>query len=119
MERASIRHLRHFGDRSRNGRQFFIFLIKPGNGLEQPLCVRVERFFKQTVYVSMFDDFAAVHDDNIVRHFGDNAERVGNHDEGGAVCLLNVLDKVQDLGLNGHVQSGRRLVANQKLWTAA
>ena len=40
---------------------------------------------------------------------------VGDEHVGQALVLLQVLQQVQDLGLNGHVQSGNRLVAHDEL----
>ena len=39
---------------------------------------------------------------------------VGNEHVGQALLLLQVLHEVQDLGLDGHVQSGDRLVADHE-----
>ncbi len=85
------------------------------DGLEHAPGVGVAGAGKDVLRRAVLHDLPRVHDRNLVRDVGHHAQIVGNHDEGGAVCLLNVLDKVQDLGLNGHVQGRGGLVRNQQL----
>ena len=54
-----------------------------------------------------------VHNHDLVGHVGDNTQVVGNHDDGVTVLLLHLLHELNDLSLDGNVQSGRRLVGNQ------
>ena len=61
-----------------------------------------------------FDDNAAVHHQHARTHARDNAEVVGDHDDGGAKLLLQALQQVENLRLNGHVQRGGRFVGDNQ-----
>ena len=66
----------------------------------------------------LLDDAAGVHHGDLVGAPGDDAEVVGDeHHRHEAVGLL-VLQEVEDLGLHGHVEGGRRLVGEQQAGTA-
>ena len=58
---------------------------------------------------------AAVHDQDVVGEFGDDAEVVRDHDDGGVELLLKIPQQVQDLRLHRHVQRRRRLIGDQQL----
>ena len=58
-------------------------------------------------------DLARVHDRDTVRHIGDDAEVVGDEDDGELALRLQLVDQLQDLGLDRHVQSRRGFVADQ------
>ncbi len=49
----------------------------------------------------------------------DHRQVVRNEHIGESPFLLQVLQQVQDLGLNGHIQRGHRLVADDKLRVSA
>ena len=106
------------GRRSVDGRQFFTFHAQlrqcgkqgPGIGV-----LRVEEHF--VGHADLYD-LAAVHHRHPVRHVGNDAQVVGDVNDGHVLLFLQAADQVQDLGLNGHVKSGRRLVADQDLRTA-
>ena len=59
-----------------------------------------------------------VHHQQVVGHVGDDAEVVGDEDDRGAELLLQVLEQVEDLRLDGHVQGGGRLVGDQQVGVA-
>ena len=67
---------------------------------------------------SLFDDFARVHNVHEVGNLCHNAEVVGDVDNGNAQLVLNLLDKLQYLRLNGNVQSGGGLVADEQVGVA-
>ena len=64
---------------------------------------------------ALLTDGAGVHDDDLVTQLGHNAQIVGDHDDGHAQFLLEGLHQLQNLGLNGHVQSGGGLVGDQNI----
>ena len=68
---------------------------------------------KNIVAGASFHDFTGVHDNDIVRHIGHDAEVVGNHDDGHAQALLQVFHQLQNLGLNRHIQGGGGFVGDQ------
>ena len=65
------------------------------------------------------DGTAGVHDQNAVRVAGDDAEIVGDEDHGGARLFGEPGQELQNLGLNGDVESGRGLVGEKDLRVAA
>ena len=68
----------------------------------------------ERVPVRQLDDLAQVHDGNAVAHLPDNGEVVGNEQVGQAEAGLQVGQQRQDLGLDGHVEGGHRLVEHHE-----
>ena len=60
-------------------------------------------------------DVAQVHHADTVADVTDYRQVVGDEQVGKVEFILKVFQEVNDLGLNGHVQSGDRLVGNDKL----
>ena len=56
---------------------------------------------------------AGVHDHDLVAHLRHDAQVVGDHDDGHAHLLLELLHELEDLGLDGHVKGRGGLVGNQ------
>ena len=71
----------------------------------------VEDFLSSTE----LDRTAGVHNHDFVGHIGDNAQVMGNHDDGVAILLLHFLHKLNNLSLNGNVQGSRGLVGYQNI----
>ena len=67
---------------------------------------------------ALLADGAGVHNDDLVTHLGHNAQVMGDHDNCHAQFLLQLLHELQDLGLDGHVQSGGGLIGNQNIGLA-
>ena len=74
----------------------------------------VEDFLSSTE----LDGTAGVHNHDLIGHIGDDAQVMGNHDNGVAVLLLHLLHELDNLSLNGNVQSRRGLVGNQDIGIA-
>ena len=64
---------------------------------------------------AVLHDLARVHHGDAVGHVGHHAHVVGDEDDGEPALLLDGVDELQNLRLNGHVQRGGRLVADQDL----
>ena len=62
----------------------------------------------------MLDDPARVHDVRVVGALGDHAEVVRDQDDRHPQPVLQAVDEVEDLGLDGDVQRGGRLVGDQQ-----
>ena len=58
-------------------------------------------------------DSSAVHDDDLVSHLSDDAQIVGNDDDGHVELLLKFLHQLEDLCLDGNVQSGCRFIRDE------
>src|SRR5260221_9899694 len=66
-----------------------------------------------------FLDLAAgIHDDDALRHLGDDAKIVGDEDDRGADLALELAHQIEDLGLDRYIKRGRRLVGDEELWIA-
>src|SRR5262249_39239926 len=59
-----------------------------------------------------------IHHRHLVGHLGDHAQIVGDDDDRGVDFGLQLVDEVDDLGLDGHVEGGGRLVGDQQLGPA-
>ena len=96
-----------------DGDQLVVSAVQGGNGTKQALGVLVTGIVENLIHRAPLADPAGVHDNDLVAHIGDHAQVVGNHDDGHAHFLLQVLHQLQNLGLNGHVQSGGGFIGNQ------
>ena len=65
-----------------------------------------------------FHNLAGVHNRHTVGHVGHHAQVVGDIDDGHVLLALQLADQIQNLRLDGHIQGGGRLVADQDLRTA-
>ncbi len=63
----------------------------------------------------VLDHFRGVHHGHVVGHFGDDAQVVRDHQDRHAHLGLQLAQQVENLGLDGHVEGGGRLVGNQQL----
>ena len=59
--------------------------------------------------------FATEHDHGPVRDFGNDTHVMGDEKDGHPLLVLQRLDEIEDLALDGHVQRRRRLVGNEQL----
>ena len=84
-------------------------------GVQQALGVGVGRVLVDLRGRSDLHQLAQVHDPDGVGHVPDNRQVVGDHEEGQARALLQVLHQVEDLGLDRHVEGRDRLVGHDQL----
>ena len=89
--------------------------IRNRNCGEQGLRVRVVRLGVQALPIGELDHLAEVHDGHAVGDVLHDGQVVGDEQISGSVLLLQVLQQVQDLSLDGNVQGGNRLVADDEL----
>ena len=83
-----------------------------GKGAQQHLGVGVARLGEDPPHRTLLRDAPGVHDHHPVAGLGDDREVVGDEDEGQAELLAQLLQQLQDLRLDHHVQGRRRLVAD-------
>ena len=77
--------------------------------------VGVHRVLVESSSVADLDDLAEVHDGDAVGDVPDDRQVVGDEDVGEAELVLQVLEQVDDLRLDRHVEGGDRLVADDEL----
>lgn len=82
------------------------------NCRKQCLGVRMQRIFEQQISWCFFYHSSHIHNRNIIREIFYNGQVMGNEDIGQSQILLQLFEQVQNLRLNGNVQRGNRLVAD-------
>ena len=103
---------------SRNGVQSLIVRIQVRHGGKKSPGIWMARIVKDLVGSSSFHDFSCVHNVDEICNLGNNSKVMCNIDYGNSTFLLNLLDQLNDLRLDGNVKSGSRLVADQKIRVA-
>ena len=63
---------------------------------------------------TLFDNSACVHNDNVVRHFRNNAQIVRDKQNRAVNLVLQIVEQIENLRLNGNVERRRRLVRDDK-----
>ena len=62
----------------------------------------------------LLDDAPGIHHHHLVAHLGNHAEIVGDEQQGHAQLALEAAQEIQDLGLDGDVEGGGRLVGDEQ-----
>lgn len=86
-----------------------------GNGGKQSLSVRMHRVCEEFLVGSFLDTLSHIHNHDLVRDMFYNGKVVGYEHVGKFHFLLEIHEQVQNLSLNGYVQSTDGLVANDEL----
>ena len=89
-------------------------LVEAGQRRQQPERVGMARRGKEGVDGCALDAAAGVEHDDPVGEPGDHAEVVGDEQDRRARALADPLEHVEDLGLQRHVERGRRLVHDEQ-----
>src|SRR5947199_2231158 len=88
--------------------------VRDGYGGEERLGVRMLRVRVELLGRSDLDDLPEVHDGNARRDVLDDGQIVGDEEVGEPELRLEVLEQVDDLGLDGHVQGRDGLVRDDE-----
>ena len=75
----------------------------------------MERVREQLLGWSHLHDLSEIHDGDLVGKMIDDGQVVGDEDIGQAHLPLQLAQQVQNLRLNGNIQRGNRLIADDKL----
>ena len=111
---AALRHIRRAGYVAGEYRAlFFDTRVGHGNGREQGAGIRVLRIAAEGVAVRDFHDTPQVHHRDAVGDVSDNAQVVRDEQKGKAEPGLKILEKIDDLRLNRHIQGGDGFVRNE------
>ena len=78
-----------------------------------PTCRGAADSAKTSLGRAVLDRAPRVHDHHRLRRLGDDAEVVRDEDDADVEVALDLVDQLEDLGLHGHVERGRRLVGDQ------
>ena len=83
-------------------------------GGQQPLGVGVPRMVEDLQHAAALGDLSGVHHHDLVSHFADHSQVMGNEHDRHPQPPLQILHQLQDLGLDGDVQGGGRFVGDQE-----
>ena len=91
--------------------------IQPGDGDHEALRVGMGELAlcEDGARRRQLHHLSAVHDGDVVGHLRDDAEVMGDEQDGRAVLALEVVHQLEDLRLNRDVQRGGRLVGDEQL----
>src|SRR4051812_7422513 len=89
-------------------------MVEPRDRAEQADGVGVLRRREQLVHRRALDDLAGIHHRDLVADFGDDAEIVGDQDDGGAAGRLQLAHQLEDLRLQRDIERGGWLVRDQQ-----
>ena len=92
-----------------------IHRVRQRNGRQQGPGVGVQRMGKQLIGTGHLHHLAEVHNADAVGEVLDDGQVMGNEENGQAELLPQLVQQVDNLGLNGHVQRGHGLVGNDQL----
>ena len=84
------------------------------DGVEQRPGVGMPRLVEDLLGGAPLHHLPGVHDLHPVGKVGDNAQVVGHQDDSGVQLGFQLLEQVQHLGLDGHIQGGGGLVQQQQ-----
>ena len=88
---------------------------EPRHRLSSPLVYGWKRAAEQRRNRRRFGHTAGIHNDDALRHLGDDAQIMGDQHDRGVDPLLQFAHQIEDLRLDRHVERGRRLVGDQQL----
>ena len=95
--------------------QPFPGVVQTGQGLDQAPGVGMAGFLEQGQHFRRFNDGPGVHHSHLVAHVRDHAHVVGDEQDGRTEVLAEVLETLQYLGLERHVQAGGCFVGDKEL----
>ena len=114
-EAAAVGRPAHVGHAALDRGQALALLVEARDRAQQAHRVGMLGPREEIADGGALDDLAGVHDGDIVGHLGDDAEIVGDQDDGGAGVAAQPAHQVEDLRLDGDVERGGRLVGDQQL----
>src|SRR5262245_41234063 len=119
-ERAARRQVSEIRWTSGNGRQAMSFEpAAVGAGRQEPERIGMPRFADNVKDGTELDNFARIHDRDLVRHFHGHADIVGDEDDCQTKVALQLPQDQQNLDLHCCIECRRRLVGQQHLGFAA
>ena len=113
-KRAAGRQRRQIGRLAVDRDEPLIAVAHPRDRVEQRLGIGVGGRIEDLRHRSRLDHPPGIHHRELVAHLGDDAEIVGDEDQGEAVLPLQVAQQLQVLRLDRQVEAGGRLVGDQQ-----
>ncbi len=91
---------------------FFGMRRRIRHGGEQRVRIRMQRVAEQFLRFGLFHDMAQIHDAHSVGYIFYHAHVMGDEQKGNLILFAQILQQVDDLGLDGNIQRRNRLVAD-------
>ncbi len=93
-------------------------MAETGNAVEKGTGVGVlggaEKFFNG----ALLDEFSFEHNQNTIGKIGDDAEVVGDEEDGHAELITEIAKEIENLGLDGDIEGGGRFIGDEKFGLA-
>ena len=119
LEGAAVTQLGHVGGMTNDRLQPRApRLVQAGDGIQQAAGIGMPGPVIDIRRYPAFNDASGVHHIDPVGIARHDAQIMGNNDQGNAHAAGQFLHQFQYLGLNGHIQGGRRFVGDDQLWAA-
>ena len=118
VEVAPLGHLPGVGHHALDGLQPLGGAAQPGQGPDEPFGIGVEGLLEKGLHRGGLHHLPGVDHHHPVAEVVDDAQVVGDHDDAHVPVLLEVLHELEDLGLNGDIQSGGGLIGDEELRVA-
>ena len=116
MELAALRRINRTGNIALQNDQFAVIIhISGRNRAQQSLSIGVQRMVKQLLGFCLLYHVAQIHNTDTIGNITDNGKIVSNKQVGQVLLFLQVAQQVDNLRLNGYIQCGNCLIANDKL----
>ena len=111
---AAFGQVEHAGDDSFDGFKPVLRIRHGRNGMEQALSIRMLGMENDILHSPAFDDFAAVHDNDVLCNLRNQGNIMGNHDEGTVFPMDQSLQFPDNLGLYRYIQGSGRFIRNDQ-----
>ena len=118
LEIAVVGHVHRIGNVAGDVEQGVGVGVHGGLGLLQADGVGVLGIVEDLPHRALLDDPSCIHDHHVVGHLGHHAQIVGDEQDGAVDLGLQITEEIQDLRLNGHVQSRGGLVCDDEAGVA-
>ncbi len=103
------------GDLAWNGAESGLVAAKPRDRIVEAAGIGVEGLAEHVAGGAGLDDLAGVHDDDAIRHLGDQEEIMADQEQAHGRFALDGSEPIEDLGLDGDIERRGRLIGHEQL----
>ena len=89
--------------------------INRGNGLQQVLCIGMNRIAKQNLSGCNFHDASSLHNGNAISHIIDHGKIVRDENRRQVQLALQAYQQIENLCLNRNIQCRNRFITDQQI----
>ncbi len=106
------------GNHAVNRRETGGLLIRSRERIEQGFGIGMLRVLEERQHIGSLHDFACVHDHHVTSELRHDPQIVRDQEDGHAHVGLQGSQQVENLGLNGHIEGGGRLIRDEQVGAA-